>query len=208
MTDFASRHHDSVHGSHFDALYADKSDPWDYQTSPFEAEKRLKTIEALRGRTFQAGLELGCSIGVLTADLSLHCETLVGVDGSPIACNLARDRLSDRPHVQILQARFPEGLEKLVALGPLDLIVLSEVLYFFSYEDMTALAAYVKSSLTADGLCIVVNFDGDTQAGFSGIEANQLFEQLTTAALEQVSFETCTGYQVVTYQRPRKPGID
>lgn len=203
MIDLGSRQHKTVQGDHFDALYTNKPDPWDYQTSPFEARKRAKTIEALGERTFQAGLELGCSIGVLTTNLAPHCETLVGVDGSPLACDLARVRLADYLNVEIVQARFPDDLETLTALGERDLIVLSEILYFFSTDDIAALASYVCATLSQDGLCVVVNFDGETQAGFSGVEANQLFAQLSHGTLEQTSLKTYEGFQVVTYQQRR-----
>lgn len=199
MSKLQSRRHETVPGDHFEALYTNKPDPWDYQTSAFEANKRGKTIEALEGRTFQAGIELGCSIGVLTNDLAHRCETLVAVDGSPLACDLARVRLANLSYVDILQARFPDDLDKLLALGPRDLIVLSEVLYFFSSADMEVLANFVGNVLTEDGLCLVVNFDGDTQSGFSGVEANQLFAQLTEATLEQVTLQTYDGFEIVTY---------
>jgi predicted TPR repeat methyltransferase len=202
MSKLQSRRHETVPGDHFEALYTHKPDPWDYQTSAFEANKRSKTIDALDDRTFQAGIELGSSIGVLTNDLAPHCETLVAVDGSPLACALARKRLADLHNVEILQARFPDDLDKLVGLGPRDLIVLSEVLYFFSSADMTILANYVCKALTDNGLCLVVNFDGDTQSGFSGVEANELFAQLTTATLEQVTLQTYDGFQIATY-RPK-----
>jgi predicted TPR repeat methyltransferase len=203
MTDLASRDHKTIPAAHFDTLYAGKPDPWDYQTSLFEAGKRAKTLEALGGRGFQKGMELGCSIGVLTEALSHHCESIVGVDGSETACGLARNRLANQPNANVLQARFPEDLQKLEALGSLDLIVLSEVLYFFSQADMRALAGYVCASLMRDGLVVVVNFDGDTQAGYSGVEASQLFAKFTAHCLQQVTHEVCPGFEVASYTRRR-----
>jgi predicted TPR repeat methyltransferase len=201
MNDLNSRKHETVPADHFESLYTKKTDPWDYKTSSFEAYKRSKTVGVLNGRAFNKGLELGCSIGVLTAELAAHCQSLIGVDGSQTACDLARTALKNYPNVRIIQARFPEDVRVLEALGQLDLLILSEVLYFFSANDMQALASYVRTSLIAGGQCIVVNFDGDTQAGFSGFEADQLFAHLTEDCLKLVSRDIYIGFQVVSYQR-------
>ena len=199
MDELSLRQHQSISKDHFDALYDRDIDPWAYQTSSFEAKKRASTIEALAGRTFTRALEFGCSIGVLTVDLSAHCETLVGVDGSQAACKSARDRLSDHPHVKIVQAHFPKDIAKLHTLGQFDLIVLSEVLYFFSNDDLHMLADYVCDALLPNGLCIVVNFDGETEAGFSGAEARQIFAQLTSQRLIRTHFQTFDGYEIATF---------
>jgi predicted TPR repeat methyltransferase len=201
MTELRNRQHKSVPASHFDTLYKNQSDPWDYRSSPFEARKRAATIDALGQNTFERALELGCSIGILTEALAGHASTLVGVDGSALACEQARARLAHLQHVRIVQARFPEDRQRLDTLGPFDLIVLSEVLYFFSSEDMAVLADYVGSALTGGGLCLVVNFDGETCAGFSGLEASALFADLTAEHLEPVRFETCTGFKIEMYRR-------
>ena len=42
-------------------------DPWEFETSEYEAAKYDATIAALEGRRYATGLEIGCSIGVLTA---------------------------------------------------------------------------------------------------------------------------------------------
>jgi predicted TPR repeat methyltransferase len=201
MTELRNRQHKSVPGSHFDTLYSNHSDPWNYHSSPFEARKRAATIEALGHRTFERALELGCSIGILTAELARHAEALVGVDGSALACEKARMHLAASPHVQIVQARFPEERAALEVLGQFDLIVLSEVLYFFSSADMAALADYVGLALREGGMCLVVNFSGDTRAGFSGLEASALFADLTADFLKPMRFDSYTGFKVETYRR-------
>ena len=62
----------------FDDLYAADPDPWDFETSPYEAAKYDATIAALEGRRFASGLEIGCSIGVLTDRLRAHCDDAAG----------------------------------------------------------------------------------------------------------------------------------
>lgn len=207
MSDLEIRRHESVPMAHFDALYATNADPWSYQTSAFEAEKRARTLQALGGRTFEEGLELGCSIGVLTADLAPYCTSLTGVDGSKSACDLARNRLAHCHHVKVLHARIPEDLAQLAAPGELELIVLSEILYFFSASDMKKLSFYVMQALKPGGLCVVVNFDGDTEAGFTGLEAATLFTELTREVLRLEKCQNYAGFQVRTFTTLTSDGM-
>ena len=53
----------------FDKLYANSDDPWKFETSDYEREKYDATLAALPPGRFGNALEIGCSIGVLTARL-------------------------------------------------------------------------------------------------------------------------------------------
>ena len=55
---------------YFDELYAGDPDPWGFETSAYEQAKYAATIDALEGRRYATALEIGCSIGVLTARLA------------------------------------------------------------------------------------------------------------------------------------------
>src|ERR1700744_4973631 len=63
----------SFDGEYFDLLYAQRSDPWDFATSPYEAAKYAATLAALPKPRYKNALELGCSIGVLTQQLAPRC---------------------------------------------------------------------------------------------------------------------------------------
>ena len=81
----------------FDDLYARDADPWDFETSAYEAAKYEQTIAALEGRRFSTALEVGCSIGVLTERLAEHCDDLLAIDVAESALVRARERVPQRP---------------------------------------------------------------------------------------------------------------
>ena len=157
----------SVPLDHFEALYARTPNPWGYETNAYEQEKYRRTLSLLPCERYARGLELGCSIGVMTTLLALRCDELVGVDGVPAAVEAARQRLRDKPHVHIVQGQLPSEMPQ----GTFDLIVLSEVLYFFVDEDLTIITDFVIQRLRAGGTCILVNFRGDTESPQTGDDA-------------------------------------
>ena len=89
----------------FDELYAENPDPWDFETSEYERAKYAATIAALEQRHFATGLEIGCSIGVLTQDLKRHIDDLLAIDVAEIALEQARAR---NPDVRFERREIPE----------------------------------------------------------------------------------------------------
>jgi ubiquinone/menaquinone biosynthesis C-methylase UbiE len=91
-------------------------------------------------------MEIGCSIGVLTALLAQRCDSLLGVDISEAALVQGRARCKHLPWVEfrrlVIPAEFPAG--------SFDLIMVSEVAYFWSPADllkaMERIARHQKSS--------------------------------------------------------------
>ena len=65
---------------HFRRLYQSNPDPLDFNTSVYEKAKYQHTIQALGNRRFLSGLEVGCSIGILTRMLAASCDKLLGID--------------------------------------------------------------------------------------------------------------------------------
>src|SRR3954463_8269967 len=94
-----------VHAAFFDELYAKDPDPWEFETSEYEAAKYDATIAALEGRHFKTGLEIGCSIGVLTEHLARHVDELLGIDVAEAALARARER---NPGVRFERREIPE----------------------------------------------------------------------------------------------------
>jgi trans-aconitate methyltransferase len=119
-----------VGGAFFEALYAENPDPWDFETSAYERAKYDATIAALDGR-YATGLEIGCSIGVLTQRLVEHVGELLSIDVAEAALERARKR---NPQVRFERREIPEEFPE----GEFELVVASEVLY---YLDAPALEA-------------------------------------------------------------------
>lgn len=161
----------SVPTTHFDELYARSDDPWGYESGDYEQRKYARTLNALPRRRYGRAFELGCSIGVLTDMLSRHCDHILGGDCSEKAIDLARQRHA-RDNIDFEVIRAPEGLP---SGKRFDLIVLSEVLYFFTIEDLNAVARYVAGSSTPAATIVLVNFLGSTEHAMSGDEAANAF---------------------------------
>ena len=121
---------DRLTGSYFDRLYERDEDPWRFESSPYEKAKYEATLDALGSpeRRFGRAFEAGCSIGVFTELLAGRCDDLLAVDLSPIAVERAKERLRGRDHVKVEQRALPEELPD----GPFDLVVCSEILYYWS----------------------------------------------------------------------------
>jgi SAM-dependent methyltransferase len=143
------------HGpGHFQRIYDASQDPWNYRGSDYEKAKRDATIAALGGRRFKSGLEVGCSIGVLTRRLAACCDQLLGVDFVAEALAAARANCADQARVSFRNVQVPLEWPE----GKFDLIVLSEVLYFLSPEDSLRLVSLCEGCLAADGVILLVNW--------------------------------------------------
>jgi SAM-dependent methyltransferase len=142
--------------AYFDALYAAADDPWDFTTSAYERAKYDRTIAALGDRRFARGLEIGCSIGVLTARLAGRCDRLLAVDVSALAVARARERLAGAPGVTVERRTLPEEMPA----GPFDLIVASEVLYYWDTGLLASGWRTLRDALAPGGSLLAVHWRG------------------------------------------------
>lgn len=142
--------------AYFDAVYAANADPWGFETSAYEACKYNATLEALPQARYANAFEAGCSIGVLTHRLAERCGRLLSVDVSEAALDQARDRCRDQPNVaferRVLPGEFPD------AAGPFDLILVSEVGYYFSEADLGRFRACCAGALARGGTLLLVHW--------------------------------------------------
>ncbi|WP_428028909.1 class I SAM-dependent DNA methyltransferase [Ancylobacter sp.] len=157
--------------SYFEDLYARSPDPWAFETSPYEDAKYAATLAALPSPRCATALEIGCSIGVLTARLAPRCEQLVAMEPAARALDQARERCRDLPQVTFIQGQAPGDWPE----GTFDLILLSEVIYYLSPPDVRALAARVSGSLQPGGQVELVHWVRETDYPLSGDEACELF---------------------------------
>jgi SAM-dependent methyltransferase len=167
----------------FEALYASDPDPWGFETSAYEQSKYAATIEALEGHRHQRGLEVGCSIGVLTARLAEHCDTLLAVDAAQTAVDRARERLASSANVIVERRELPEDFPE----GPFDLIVCSEVLYYLDPPAFDAMLDAIARELR--GTLLAVHWrHGTSSYPLRGDEVHERLEgRFGTAALSAVT---------------------
>ena len=167
---------------HFERLYRDNPDPWNFKTSPYEQQKYEATLSVLGNRRFHMALEVGCSIGVLTRRLAARCDRLLGLDFVTAAVTMARARCAPLPGVSIQQMQVPQQWPE----GRFDLILFSEVLYFLDEADLRETCARTLDALLPGGLVLLVNYTGLTDDPISGDDAASLFIQASFPVLRPI----------------------
>ena len=139
---------------YFDDMYEAHRDPWNFETSPYEAGKYDRTLAALPNEKYTAALEVGCSIGVLTARLAPRCTQLLSLDLSQRALDRARERCAGLPQVRFERREMPAEFPS----GRFDLLVLSEVLYYLSPADLQLMLERSARALLPGGHLLAVHW--------------------------------------------------
>jgi predicted TPR repeat methyltransferase len=161
---------------YFEGLYAESDDPWNFEASEYERNKYTRTLAVLGERTFPRALEAGASIGVFTEMLADRCDELLAVDVSERAVEAARRRLSGRGHVRVERRTLPEQMPE----GPFDLIVASEVLYYFPREEMLTVLRGFERALARGGSLLAVHWRRETETyPLQGDEVHYLLAEHT-----------------------------
>jgi SAM-dependent methyltransferase len=159
----------SLSASYFEAKYQADIDPWRFRTSAYERDKYQATMAALTRPRYRRGFEAGCAIGVLSAQLTARCDQLLAVDASPTA--IAEAARQDLPHVHFTTAVLPDDFPD----GRFDLIILSELLYYFVKADLACLAEKCVAAMKDGGEMILCHWLGETNHPLIGLEANDVF---------------------------------
>ena len=140
---------------YFDAVYRANEDPWGFETSPYEREKYAATLAALPHPHYAEAFEIGCSLGVLTQQLAARCGHLLAVDVAQAALDKARQRCANLPQVELQLMRIPEEFP---AAQQFDLILVSEVGYYWSPEDLQRSADLMLQALRPGGQLLLVHW--------------------------------------------------
>ena len=184
----------------FEDLYRTDPDPWGFATSPYEQAKYARTLDALgpADRRFARAFEAGCSIGVFTRLLAPRCDDLLAVDASPTAVAHARDRLAAYDHVRVDHRVLPEDLPE----GPFDLVVCSELLYYWSADPLRELLARLESLVSPGGSLLAVHWRPQTTTyPLRGDEVHRILADETRLVHAFGLVET--RYLIDRYDRPR-----
>ena len=183
---------------YFRDLYRRADDPWSFETSEYERDKYRHTLAALGARRFDRALEVGCSIGVFTAMLAPWCEELIGVDVSERALEQARERLAGASGVSLemrdVAAEMPQG--------SFDLIVCSEVLYYFGRDLLLEMLGGLEAALRPGGSLLAVHWRPRTETyPLQGDEVHDLLAP-SLRGLEHAVSEMQERYRIDRFDRP------
>ena len=168
----------SLPPEYFDHVYQANRDPWNFESSPYEREKYAATLAALPRPHYAGAFEIGCSLGVLTAQLAPRCGHLLAVDVSEAALALARARCAGLPQVDIQLMQVPADFPA----QAFDLILLSEVGYYWSPADLTRAADRMVAALAPGGQLLLVHWTAPVHDyPLTGDDVHELFLTKTTA---------------------------
>lgn len=144
----------SLGSEYFDAFYGDVEDPWGFENRWYEKRKRAILLASLPRERFESGFEPGCANGTLTVELAQRCTTLLATDVTDKPVERATRRLAGRPGVTVRAGRVPDEWPD----GTFDLIVISEIGYYCSPDDLAVLVDQATAALTPDGVLAVCHW--------------------------------------------------
>jgi trans-aconitate methyltransferase len=140
----------------FEARYALTEDPWKFATSTYEQSRYECILRSLSKSHYAAAYEPGCSIGVLTAKLAAIADQVTASDIAPTAVSRARQRCKRLPNVALScndVATFKPGVAP-------DLVIFSEIGYYFDAGEMGRIAARLAGLLRPAGEFIAAHWLG------------------------------------------------
>ena len=120
----------------------------------YEARKYALSVALLPAERYRDAFEPGCSIGVLTELLAPRCDRLLSCDGAAAAVRETAARTAQLPQVRVQRAVIPHDWPP----GEFDLIVFSEILYYFAGEDLDRVLRLGVSALRPGGTLLAVHW--------------------------------------------------
>ncbi len=182
----------------FERQYQSAADPWRYETSPYEREKYAVTLAALPRPRYASALEIGCSIGVLTALLAARCDRLLAIDFAETALLRARERLAGQPTVEFRRLTLPGDYPA----GRFDLTVLSEVGYYWARPDLRAARERIIAGLAGGGHLLLVHWTPPIDdAPLTGDEVHEEFLHRGGDHLDHLGGQRAETYRLDLFRR-------
>ncbi|GAB1640592.1 SAM-dependent methyltransferase [Krasilnikovia sp. MM14-A1259] len=159
---------------HFTNLYLAKDDPWDVAIKWHNQRKYAVTMASLPRERYASCYEPGCSIGLLTRLLAPRCDEILAVDCVTAAVTQAAAAVQEFPHVRVDEAMLPADLPD----GTFDLIVIGDLLYYLSADDLSALLDGLIDRLEPGGDLVAVHFRDDQHGGnYDGFNVHEALRQ-------------------------------
>jgi 2-polyprenyl-3-methyl-5-hydroxy-6-metoxy-1,4-benzoquinol methylase len=143
----------------FEHKYRAAADPWNFATSPYEQQRYQVILRAIEHRRYRRALEPGCSVGVLTSGLASLCDEVAAFDIAPSAVAAAREECRGFANVHLTCNAFAEdGID-----GQFDLIVLSEIGYYFEVAKLRKIVISLMSHLSPGGVIVAAHWLGTSR---------------------------------------------
>ena len=143
----------------FEDRYKKKDDPWNFAASDYEQGRFVKIAGALSHKRYRRAFEPGCSIGTLTERLATLCDEVNACDFSATAAARASVRCAGLPHVHVSCAALNES----TPLGGYDLIVFSEIGYYFRSGKWPGMVARFARQMAPGTTLLASHWLGETK---------------------------------------------
>lgn len=137
----------NVPATYFHTMYEHNPDPWALASRWYEQRKYNLTVAALPKDRYRSAFEPGCSVGELSVRLAARCDRLLSCDREPSATSTAAAKLSGAGHARVERRIIPDQWPQ----ETFDLIVLSEILYYFDPPTMQRILDHALASLEPGG---------------------------------------------------------
>jgi len=180
----------------FERIYQQAPDPWNFAGSDYEQGRYRSILNALSPRQYGRAFEPGCSIGILTAFLAQICDQVEAIDISPTAVRRAREHCEKLTNVQIACGALPDS----IPAENFDLIVFSEIGYYFSRSSLLQLGQRLISHIPQSGTFLAVHWLGHSSDHLlSGDEVHQVLESIP--GMRHVQADRDTGFRLDRWER-------
>lgn len=127
----------------FESMFQKSADPWNFAGDPYEQFRYSTVLRALGAEPYRHGFEPGCSVGVLTERLAGICDRVDAFDISASAVAAAQERCRALRGVTVQLGSLRDSRQ----YEGYDLIVLSEIGYYFKADEWRCLLAGIVESV-------------------------------------------------------------
>ncbi len=166
----------SLPAEYFDTLYARHDDPWLFETRWYEKRKRALTMGALPRDHYGSVLEVGCSVGLLTAELATRADRVRAIDIAERAVTATRSRVAGLAGVSVERQDFSKD----IPAGSFDLIVVSEVGYYLDEGSLQHSLQRLLDALAPGGELLLCHWRHEVKDyPLTGDEVHQVADALT-----------------------------
>lgn len=138
----------------FEEIYAGSTkDAWAYENGEFARRRFQFVLEMLPESRVASALEVGCAEGHFTKELAGRVDQLLACDISKIAIERAQQFCKDVRNVRYATLDVRNGLPG----GEFDLILFSDVLYYFSKKEALRVIDDSAKRLSPGGFLLLSN---------------------------------------------------
>jgi SAM-dependent methyltransferase len=139
----------------FEAFYAEQGpDAWSYARNAYNQRRFEFIVGAIPPGLVDRALEIACAEGQMTAHLARRAARVVGVDLVAEAVRRARENCAGLANVTFFVQDVRDGLPP----GSFDAVICSDVLYYLSRPELSALLRRIAAALRVGGSLVASEY--------------------------------------------------